>query len=34
VSGRPSVLIFAVLLLVGMIALAFALGYVFGRLLV
>lgn len=34
VSGRPSVLIFALLILAGMIALAYVLGYVFGRLLV
>lgn len=34
VSGRPSVLIFALLILVGMIALAYVLGYTFGRLLV
>lgn len=34
VSGRPSVLIFALLILAGMIALAYGLGYTFGRLLV
>lgn len=34
VSGRPSVLIFALLILAGLIALAYVLGYVFGRLLV
>ena len=33
-SGRPSVLIFAALILIGMIAIAYALGYVFGRILV
>ena len=33
-SGRPTVLIFAILLLAGMIALAYAVGYVFGRILV
>jgi|688.fasta_scaffold121706_3 hypothetical protein len=32
--GRPSVLIFAILILAGMIAVGYALGYVFGRLLV
>ena len=34
VSSRPSVLIFALLILAGMIALAYVLGYTFGRLLV
>ena len=34
VRSRPSVLIFAVLILAGLIALAYVLGYVFGRLLV
>ena len=33
-SGRPSVLIFALLVLAGMIAFAYAIGYLFGRLLV
>ena len=34
VRGRPTVLIFAVLILAGLILLAYVLGYVFGRLLV
>ena len=34
VRSRPSVLIFAVLILAGLIAVAYVLGYVFGRLLV
>ncbi len=34
VRGRPTVLIFAVLILAGLIALAYVLGYTFGRLLV
>lgn len=33
-SGRPSVLIFAVLVLAAMIAAAYAVGYLVGRLLV
>jgi hypothetical protein len=32
--GRPSVLIFALLLLAGLIVLGYAIGYVVGRLLV
>ena len=32
--GRPSVVIFALLILVGSIALAYAFGYVVGRLIV
>jgi len=34
VRSRPSVLIFAVLILAGLIAVAYVLGYVVGRLLV
>jgi len=32
--GRPNVIIFALLILVGSIALAYAFGYVVGRLIV
>jgi hypothetical protein len=33
VIGRPSVLLFAILLLIAIVAAAYAIGYLFGRLL-